>query len=49
MSENIKTNERELAGKIAQWFNEHLKNGNVLKKERQQKKILTADNADTRG
>ncbi len=24
MSENIKTNERELAGKIAQWFNEHI-------------------------
>jgi hypothetical protein len=24
MSENIKTNERELAGKVAQWFNEHI-------------------------
>lgn len=23
--ENIKTNERELAGKVSQWFNEHIR------------------------
>jgi hypothetical protein len=29
MSETIKTNERELAGKIAQWFNEHIQRNNL--------------------
>lgn len=28
MTANIKTNERELAGKIAQWFNEHIQRNN---------------------
>ena len=28
MTEKNKTNERELAGKIAQWFNEHIQRNN---------------------